>query len=81
MKSFIVVHKLSSCGSEASKSTGLAAATLGLDCTMPHGILVPQPETEPASPALKGGLLNTGQPGMSLNFLNILSMTAILSFS
>ena len=72
-----MVHKLSSCGSQASKSTGLAAAALGLGCTVAHGILVLQPETEPASPALQGGLLTTGPPGKSLHFLNILSMTAI----
>ena len=31
------------------------------------GILVPQPETEPVSPALENGLLTTGPPGKSPN--------------
>ena len=30
------------------------------------GILVPQPEMEPKSPALKGRFLTTGPPGKSL---------------
>ena len=30
------------------------------------GILVPQPGTESVSPALEGGFLTTGPPGMSL---------------
>ena len=72
-----MVHKLPSCGSRASESTGSAAAVLGLGCTMAHGILVPQPGTEPVSPALQDGLLTTGPPEESLHFLNILSMTAI----
>ena len=39
----------------------------GLSRPMPCGILVPQPETEPTSPALEGGFLTIGPPGRSLN--------------
>ena len=35
--------------------------SLGVAC----GILVPQPGTKPVSPALEGGFLTTGPPGMS----------------
>ena len=31
------------------------------------GILIPQPGTEPVSPALEGGFLTTGPPGKSLH--------------
>ena len=34
-------------------------------CSKACGILGPRPGIEPASPALKGGFLTTGQPGMS----------------
>ena len=39
----------------------------GLSRPTPCGILVPQPETEPTSPALEGGFLTIGPPGRSLN--------------
>ena len=35
---------------------------------MAHGILVPQPGTEPLPPALKHGVLATGPPGKSYRF-------------
>jgi len=34
-----------------------------LSCSMAYGILVPQPEIEPASPALQSRFLTTGPPG------------------
>ena len=34
-------------------------------CSKACGILVPRPGIEPASPALEGGFLTTGLPGMS----------------
>ena len=37
----------------------------GLSCPAACGILVPQPEIEPASPASEGGFLNTGPRGKS----------------
>ena len=36
-----------------------------LSCSASHGILLPQPEIGPMSPALKGGFLTTGAPGNS----------------
>ena len=36
-------------------------ASCGLSCSATCGILVSQPGTEPASPALEGGFLTTGQ--------------------
>ena len=41
-------------------------------CSMACGISVPQPEIEPASPALRGRFLTTGAPAKSLrpNFLS-----------
>ena len=38
-----------------------------LSCSTACGILVPQPETEPVSPALQGGVLTTGPSGKSQN--------------
>ena len=37
----------------------------GLSFPTACGILVPQPGTEPSSPALEGGFLTTGPPGKS----------------
>ena len=39
------------------------AVTLRPSSAAVRGILVPGPGTEPASPALQGGLLTTGPPG------------------
>ena len=38
----------------------------GPSCPVAHGIFVPQPRTEPTSPALEGGFLTTGPLGKSL---------------
>ena len=46
----------------------------GLNCSEPHGILVPGPGIEPMSPALQGGFLTTGPPGRSLEKFLKLSM-------
>ena len=42
-----------------------AGAGLGLKLLSAHEILVPLPGMEPASPALQGGFLTTGQPWKS----------------
>ena len=39
----------------------------GLRCSVAHGVLVPQPGTEPTSPAVQGGFLTTRPPGKSLD--------------
>ena len=43
----------------------------GLSCSVACGILVPQPEIKPSSPALKGKFLTPGPPRKSLNQLLI----------
>ena len=45
--------------------TGSVVAMHGLSCPMACGILVPQPEIEPISPALEGEFLTTGPLGSS----------------
>ena len=56
---------LSSCRVQAPEHTGLVVGTHTLSCPAACEILVPQPEIEPASPALEDGLSTTGPPGMS----------------
>ena len=51
---------LSGCGVCAS-----AVVACGVSCSAACGILVSRPEIEPKSPALQGGVLTTGPPGMS----------------
>ena len=61
--SLLVAHRLlSSCSAWASEqeSLGSAVAPCRLGCPMACGILVPQPEIEPTSPALEGDALTTG---------------------
>ena len=41
------------------------AETGRLSCSEARGALVPCPEVEPVSPALEGGFLTIGSPGMS----------------
>ena len=60
MRSFIVAHRLSNCGSQAQELWH------GLNFFVACGILVPQPGIKPTSPALKGRFLTTGPPGKSL---------------
>ena len=45
---------------------GGAAASHGLSCPLVHGIFIPQPGMEHASPALEGRFLTTGPPGKTL---------------
>ena len=47
-------------------SRPLVVAMHGLSCSVACGILVPQPEIKPLSPALKDGFLTTGPPRKSL---------------
>ena len=61
---FIVEHKFSSCGAQAS-----VVAVLRLSCSTARGILVPQPSIELMSPALQGEFLTTGPPGKPLKFV------------
>ena len=42
----------------------------GLSFPVACGLLVPTPGMEPASPAVEGGLLTTGQPGKSLELFD-----------
>ena len=44
---------------------GLVVVVLRLSCSMACEILVPQPGTEPMSPAWEGRFLTTGPPGKS----------------
>ena len=64
-ESSIAVSQLLSCGTQAPECSGSVVATHQLSCPMACGILVPQPEMEPTSPALEGGFLTTGLPGKS----------------
>ena len=61
---FLVEHKFSSCGAQAS-----VVAVLRLSCSTARGILVPQPSIELMSPALQGEFLTTGPPGKPLKFV------------
>ena len=45
---------------------GSVAVTCGLGCPLACGTLLPQPGTEPTSPALEDELLTTELPGKSL---------------
>lgn len=45
------------------------AVAHGLSCSTPCEILIPQPKTEPASPALTGRFLTTRLSGKALAFL------------
>lgn len=51
----------------------------GLSCRVACEIPVPLPGIEPTSPALQGGFLTTGRPGMSF-FLFFVSPLSLLSF-
>ena len=71
MRSFVAVHKLSSCGTRTLElwcldSRVCRLSSCGLSHSVACGILVPQPGIEPMSPALQGGFLTTGPPGRSL---------------
>ena len=61
---FLVEHKFSSCGAQAS-----VVAVLRLSCSTARGILVPQPSIELMSPALQGEFLTIGPPGKPLKFV------------
>ena len=52
-------------GTRALEHMGLLVAVRRLSCSKACGILVPQPEIEPVSPALKGRFLTAGPPGKS----------------
>lgn len=55
----IVMHGLpSSCGPGALQPMGSVVMAHGLSCPMARGILVPQSEFEPESPALEERFLN-----------------------
>ena len=69
MGSFIAAcGLLTSCGGQSLECKGSVVAQHGLSCPAVCEILVPRPELEPASPALEGGFLTTGQPGKSQQF-------------
>ena len=48
-----------------SRCAGFSLVVCRLSCPTAHGILVPGPGIEPASPASAGGFLTTGPPGKS----------------
>ena len=62
---------LSSCGTWALECAGSVVAVCTLSRPAACGILVPQPEIEPASPVSEGGFLTTGPPGKSLMWLSL----------
>ena len=67
---FIAAHGLlSSCGLRALECTGSVVVARGLSCPAACGILVPQPQIKPVSPALEGRFLTTGPPRKSCKFL------------
>ena len=68
----LVVHGPFGCGAGSRVSrlqqlqhVGSVAVAHGLSCSATCGILVPQPETRPVSPALQGRIFITGPPGKS----------------
>ena len=61
-----VCRLLSSCGVWAPERAGSVVVARGLSCPAACGILVPRPGIDPASLALEGGFLTTGQPVKSL---------------
>ena len=63
--SFVEVHGLSSWGSRAPECVCSVAEVRGVSRSVPCGILVPRPETEPSSPASQSGFMTTGPPGKS----------------
>ena len=63
--SFVEVHGLSSWGSRAPECVCSVAEVRGVSHSVPRGILVPRPETEPSSPASQSGFMTTGPPGKS----------------
>ena len=65
VKSFVVVHRLSSCGVWAPKCMGSVLAVLEHSCSVACGILFPRPGIEPTSPALQGGFWTIGPPRKS----------------
>ena len=60
---YVVIWPCLSCGRHAQWSQHVGC------CPAACGILVPQPGVEPASSALEGGFLTTGQQGKSLGLL------------
>ena len=65
-KTFPRAHRLSCCSRQAPEHPGSVAVAHGLSCSAACGILAPLPGIKPLYPALQGGLLTTGPPGMSL---------------
>ena len=53
------------------RCAGFSLLVCRLNCPTAHGILVPGPGIEPASPALAGGFLTTGSPGKAHSFVKI----------
>ena len=77
--SFIVTHRPCSCRSQPSNCGKLVpehvssvAVAQGLSFFAACGILVPQPESEPLSPALQGRFLTTGPPEQSHIVLTVI---------
>ena len=60
-----MAHGLSGGGTQARELMGSVVAVHMLNCSTARGILVPQPGTEPESPALQGEFLTTGLSGKS----------------
>ena len=52
VESFIVMHGLASCGTQALESAGSVVMAHRLSCTVEYGILAPQLGIEHVSPAL-----------------------------
>ena len=55
------------CTASLDGAHGLSSCSARLSCPVACGILVPQPGIKLVSPTLKGGFLNPGPPGKSLD--------------
>ena len=60
-ESFAAAHRLSSCSTKGSRASAVAACRLS--CLSECEILVPQPGTEPTSPAPQGRVFTSGPSG------------------
>lgn len=82
---FLVVScGLSSCGSWAPECIGFRGGSVSVVCTFSCstvcGVLVPQPEIQPVSPALQDRFFTTGPPGKSLVYFQCFSNKLIYGF-
>ena len=74
-------HRVWSTQAQQLRCAGSLVEARGLSHTVVCGVLVPQPEIEPASPALEGRFSTTGPPGKSpaMPFSTVLFQSGIQS--